>query len=40
MVDGGTKRVMKGKVINAGEEILMAYHAEYWNRWAPPSRKR
>ena len=22
------------------EEILMAYHTEYWNRWAPRPRKR
>ena len=40
MLDGGTIRVMRGRVINAGEEILMAYHSEYWRRWAPRQRKR
>ena len=40
MLDGGTIRVMQGRVINAGEEILMAYNAEYWARWAPRTRKR
>ena len=39
MLDGGTVRVMKGKVIHAGEEILMAYNAGYWSRWAPWARK-
>ena len=40
MLDGGTIRVMSGRVINAGEEVLMAYHAAYWERWAPRTRKR
>ena len=40
MLDGGTIRVMSGRVIHAGEEILMAYHTEYWERWAPRERKR
>ena len=40
MLDGGTIRVMSGRVINAGEEILMAYHTEYWERWAPRARKQ
>ena len=40
MLDGGTIRVMKGKVIHEGTEILMAYHAGYWSRWAPRTRKR
>ena len=35
MKDGGTIRVMKGKVIHAGEEVLMAYHSDYWRRWRP-----
>ena len=35
MKDGGTIRVMKGKVIHAGEEVLMAYHGDYWRRWRP-----
>ena len=41
MLDGGTIRVMKGKVIHEGAEILMAYHAGYWSRWEPSrTRKR
>ena len=28
--DGGTVRVMKNKIINAGDEILFAYHAGLW----------
>ena len=42
MLDGGssTIRVMNGRVMNEGEEILMAYHAEYWHRWMPRARKR
>ena len=37
-MSGGTIRVMEGKVINEGEEILMAYNASYWSRWAPRTR--
>ena len=40
MLDGGTIRVMKGRTINEGEEILMAYYASYWSRWAPRASKR
>ena len=40
MLANGTVRVMKGKVINPGEEILFAYHSEYWRRWNPQQRKR
>ena len=31
---------MKGRTINPGEEILFAYHSEYWRRWNPQQRKR
>ena len=37
---GGTIRVMENKVIQKGEEILMAYHDSYWSRWAPENRQR
>ena len=37
---GGTIRVMENKVIQKGEEILMAYHDSYWSRWAPDNRRR
>ena len=40
MLANGTIRVMKGKVINPGEEILFAYHSEYWRRWNPQQRQR
>ena len=30
---GGTIRVMNNKIIYPGEEILFAYHADYWKRW-------
>ena len=36
---GGTIRVMKNKTIYEGEEILFAYHADYWKRWGM-SKKR
>ena len=26
-------RVMKNKVIKEGDEILFAYHSNYWSRW-------
>ena len=39
MVAGGTIRVMRGKVVNEGDEILFAYHGDYWRRWGP-ERKR
>ena len=35
MKAGGTIRVVKRKTIKKGDEILMAYHSEYWNRWRP-----
>ena len=35
MRDGGTIAVRKGCTVLKGEEILFAYHAEYWARWAP-----
>ena len=31
----GTIRVVQRKTIKKGEEILMAYHSAYWNRWRP-----
>ena len=37
---GGTIRVMENRVIQKGEEILMAYHDSYWSRWAPDNRRR
>ena len=37
---GGTIRVMEGKVIQEGEEILMAYHDSYWSRWDDERRGR
>ena len=37
---GGTIRVMENKVIQKGEEILMAYHDSYWSRWAPEGTRR
>ena len=40
MKDGGTIRVMKGKVINEGDEILFAYHTNYWSRWGTAQHKR
>ena len=38
----GTIRVMAGKVINEGEEVLFAYHECYWRRWDAerPQRRR
>ena len=39
MVAGGTIRVMRGKVINEGDEILFAYHGDYWRRWGPERKK-
>ena len=27
--------MMTGKIIHAGEEVLMAYHGDYWRRWRP-----
>ena len=36
---GGTIRVMHNKIIYPGEEILFAYHTEYWKRWGM-TRKR
>ena len=35
MKAGGTIRVVHRKTIKQGEEILMAYHSGYWNRWRP-----
>ena len=37
---GGTIRVMKGKVIQEGDEVLMAYHDSYWSRWDDERRER
>ena len=36
---GGTIRVMHNKIIHEGEEILFAYHTDYWKRWGM-TRKR
>ena len=36
---GGTIRVMANKTIYPGEEILFAYHTDYWKRWGM-ARKR
>ena len=36
---GGTLRVMHNKTIYPGEEILFAYHTDYWKRWGM-ARKR
>ena len=38
--DGGTVRVMKNKVIKEGDEILFAYHSNYWSRWGKHTSKR
>ena len=32
--DGGTVSVLRGSTIRPGDEILFAYHAGYWARWA------
>ena len=37
---GGTIRVKHNKTIKAGEEILFAYHYNYWRRWGAPKRGR
>ena len=37
---GGTIRVMENRVIQPGEEILMAYHDSYWSRWGAEDRRR
>ena len=36
---GGTIRVMHNKIIYPGEEILFAYHTEYWKRWGMVSKR-
>ena len=36
---GGTIRVMASKTIYPGEEILFAYHTEYWRRWGMTSKR-
>ena len=36
---GGTIRVMRNKTIYPGDEILFAYHTDYWKRWGM-TRKR
>ena len=36
---GGTIRVMQNKTIYPGEEILFAYHNEYWKRWGMASKR-